>query len=79
VLATLPSGEMVESPADGLYTDEGHFWGQATRIMTAEIVEKPLQIVDGFVELPHSPGLGVGGFVPAAVDRLESLALEHQR
>jgi D-galactarolactone cycloisomerase len=79
VLATLSSCEMVESPADGLYTDEGHFWGETTRIMTDQIVETPLKVVGGLINLPRSPGLGVGGFVPAAVERLKSLAQEYRQ
>lgn len=73
ILATLSNGEMVEYPATGLYVDEGRLWGQTVHIMNQELVERPLRLQEGFLPLPDSPGLGLGGFDSGAVTRLESL------
>ena len=72
VLATLGNGPMIEYPALASF-EEGSRAAEFTRIMQYDIVENPLTLSDGFLQLPAAGGLGLGGYVPDAVARLESL------
>ena len=36
----------------------------------------PLKLSDGYLQLPDSPGLGLGNYVPEALSRLEHLAAQ---
>ena len=39
-----------------------------------EVVEHPPEVVDGWLIPSDRPGLGLGGFVPGALDRLRATA-----
>lgn len=41
--------------------------------MHNKIIETPLELRDGYLQLPDSPGLGLGNLVPDALAELESL------
>ena len=71
VLSTLINSVMIEYPAFASY-GPGTQHHATTCMMHERIVEQPLVFRDGFIELPTSPGLGVGGYVPEAVVELES-------
>ncbi len=73
LLAAEPNGVMVEYPAPGLYEDNGPVGNQALLIHLQKLVEKPIQLKDGFLQLPTLPGLGVGGFVHEAIRELGAL------
>lgn len=75
ILATLTNGPMVEYPAFASF-EEGSVRGKMTYMMQHGIVGSPPVLKDGFLQLPSSPGLGLGDFVHEAVARLESLASE---
>jgi L-alanine-DL-glutamate epimerase-like enolase superfamily enzyme len=70
VLATTPAGAMVEYPA--FASSEGARLNEMLRIIHYEIVEHPLQLQDGFVQLPTKPGLGLGGYRREAIAELEA-------
>jgi D-galactarolactone cycloisomerase len=73
LLATEKNGEMVEYPAPDLHEDEPPDVSRIFLLHVRDLVEKPIQLKDGFLQLPTAPGLGVGGFVEEALRRLESL------
>jgi D-galactarolactone cycloisomerase len=64
---------MVEYPAPSLL--EGPT-GRITRLAHQGIIERPLELVDGYVELPDGPGLGLGNYVPEALDEIEAAGAE---
>ena len=70
VLSTLINSVMVEYPAFASYGPgtRGH---ARTRILHENIIEHPLVFGDGYIELPTRPGLGLGEYVPEAVEALE--------
>ena len=76
VLATVESGVMTEYPGASIYERDGRIVNQPVYIATHEIVDEPPRLEDGFLQLPDSPGLGVGGFVGDAIARMEALSLE---
>jgi L-alanine-DL-glutamate epimerase-like enolase superfamily enzyme len=41
-----------------------------------DIVERPLELRDGHIQLPALPGLGLGNYVEEAVSALEVYAAE---
>ena len=72
ILVTVSNGILIEypafasCPADSLeyaMIDATHY----------RIIEHPLQVQDGFLQLTESPGLGLGDLVPEAVEQIESL------
>jgi D-galactarolactone cycloisomerase len=69
VLATVSNGALVEYPALASF-EPGSTAGAATAFMNFELVDQPITLVDGLLQLPSSPGLGVGGFRPEAVARV---------
>ena len=72
IQSTIIGGILVEYPALATY-DEGSRAGEIARIMNFELVEHPPEVVDGFLVPSDRPGLGVGGFVPAALEQLRAL------
>ena len=67
---------MIEYPALISYRGEGMVQQRATAMANYEIVETPPELVDGHVVLPQDPGLGLGNFVPEAVERYRALMEE---
>jgi L-alanine-DL-glutamate epimerase-like enolase superfamily enzyme len=74
IQATIPGGVLVEYPALATY-DEGSRAGEIARLMNFELVEHPPEVVDGYLVPSDRPGLGVGGFRPAALEKLRALGL----
>lgn len=72
ILASVANGPMVEYPAFASF-EEGSRSGRIAYLTQREIVEDPPVLEDGFLRLPTSPGLGLGGFVADALSELESL------
>jgi D-galactarolactone cycloisomerase len=73
VQVTGRNGVLVEYPALATY-DDGSRAGALARITNFELIEHPVDLVDGYLVPSHRPGLGLGGFVPAVVERLRALA-----
>jgi L-alanine-DL-glutamate epimerase-like enolase superfamily enzyme len=73
IQSTIRGGVLVEFPALLTY-DEGSRAGAISRLMNVEVVEHPPELVDGYLVPSDRPGLGLGGFVPAALERLRALA-----
>ena len=78
-LATIETGVMCEYPGPSLYEEEGRIFNPSVYLNTHEIVEHPLRLVDGILQLPERPGLGVGHFAPDAIARLESIHREEEQ
>jgi D-galactarolactone cycloisomerase len=72
VLATVNNGPMIEYPAFASF-DEGSLLAETTRVSHYEIVETPPKLEDGYLQLPDSPGLGLGGFRSEGISRLQGL------
>jgi len=70
ILATIKTGDMIEYPCM-----ESLGWSKRTYdevwLLNFEIVGKPPMLKDGYLQLPRGPGLGVGGFVPSALKKLD--------
>lgn len=72
VLVTVPNGVLVEYPALATY-EAGSRAGEIARLANLEVVEHPPLIADGYLVPTDRPGLGLGGFVPAALEQLAAL------
>lgn len=72
VLATVNNGAMIEYAALDSF-EEGSLMRETTRVSHYEITEHAPQLTDGYLELPTTPGLGLGQFVPDAIARLQRL------
>lgn len=72
VLSTVNNGPLIEYPAFASF-EPGSALSRSTFTSHYEIVETPPRLVDGFLELPTGPGLGLGAFVPDGIARLASL------
>ncbi len=72
IQSTIRGGVLVEYPALATY-DEGSRARDVSRLMNFEVVEHPPDLVDGYLVPSDRPGLGVGGFVPAALDRVRAI------
>lgn len=73
IQSTIGGGVLVEYPALATY-DTGSRRGEIARLMNFELVEYPPEVIDGYLVPTDRPGLGVGGFVPAALEHLRALA-----
>ena len=73
VLATIPTGAMIEYVAFG---SEGAKVDEFIHITHCEIVEHPLHLQDGFLQLPDTPGLGLGAYRHDAIAKLEAVLSE---
>ena len=77
ILSTVSNGEMVEYPAfTPLNESSKQFW-LIIETMHSKITEQTLTLEDGYVQVPTSPGLGLGHYVPDAIDRLQTIAMEN--
>jgi L-alanine-DL-glutamate epimerase-like enolase superfamily enzyme len=73
VQVTGRNGVLVEYPALATY-DEGSRAGAVARVTNFELTEHVIEVVDGYLVPGDRPGLGLGRFVPAALERLRALA-----
>lgn len=73
VQATGHNGVLVEYPALATY-EEGSRAGAIAKLTNFELIQHPVDIKDGYLIPSDRPGLGLGGFVPAALARLRALA-----
>lgn len=73
IQSTIEGGVLVEYPALATY-DPGSRAGEISRLMNFEVVEHPFEVVDGYLIPSERPGLGVGGFVPEALEALRGIA-----
>ena len=72
ILSTIDTGPMVEYPAFPSLASEGKQVETVTRMAFSDLIEQPLTWDAGYVRLPDGPGLGLGGFVHDAVQRLSA-------
>ena len=73
IQSTVRNGVLVEYPALATY-DEGSRNGEIARLTNFDLVEHPPTVVDGYLAPSDRPGLGLGGFVPEALEQLRALA-----
>ena len=76
ILSTVTNGAMVEYPGWEALREKSTSAHLITRMAHEEIVEWPLKLSDGYLQLPESPGLGLGNYVPEALSRMEKLAAQ---
>jgi L-alanine-DL-glutamate epimerase-like enolase superfamily enzyme len=72
IQSTIAGGVLVEYPALATY-DEGSRAGERSRLMNFESVEHPPLVVDGYLVPSERPGLGLGGWVPEALEAVRAL------
>ncbi len=70
VLATLSNGILIEYAAYASF-EEGTAQQIETDAMLNKVIETPSTLRNGHLQLPESPGLGLGSFVPEAIAELE--------
>jgi len=73
LLSGIGNGPLVEYPAPSLLEGSG---GRITRLAHESIVERPLELRDGYLQPTDRPGLGLGNYVPEALDEIEAVAAE---
>ena len=78
ILSTIDTGPMVEYPAFASLASEGEETEVVTRMAFADLIEQPLTWDAGYVRLSDKPGLGLGGFVHDAVNRLSAFIRQQQ-
>ena len=76
ILSTVTNGAMVEYPGWEALREESTPTYRITRMAHEEIIERPLKLSDGYLQLPDSPGLGLGDYLPEALSRIERLAAQ---
>jgi len=78
ILATVGNGPMVEYPAV-VYGSEKVSSLNVPAVPQYQIVEELPVLEDGFLPLPESPGLGIGGFVSDSISQWEAFAQEERK
>ena len=68
VLCTLTNCPMIEYPAPAV--ERGSRREGLVEAMHEKVIETPMVVRDGYLELPEGPGLGLGNFVHEAIDEL---------
>ena len=76
ILSTVANGAMVEYPGWEALREGSTSAYRITRMAHEEIIERPLKLSDGYLQLPESPGLGLGNYLPEALSKLEHLAAQ---
>ena len=71
VLATITNGVMIEYPGFASF-EEGTVTQVRTEAFNKSIIETPPVVENGYLQLPTSPGLGLGSFVHEAIAELKS-------
>jgi D-galactarolactone cycloisomerase len=69
LLAAMPNGAMIEYPAMASF-EPGSATAAMTEFFQFELVERPPVVIDGMLQLPDGPGLGVGGYRRDSLERL---------
>ena len=76
ILSTVTNGAMVEYPGwEALHEGSSSAYG-ITRMAHEEVIQHPLKLSDGYLQLPENPGLGLGNYVPEALSMMEQLAAQ---
>ena len=70
VLATTTNGIMIEYPAYE-WAPPGTFHHNWIHAIHNRMIEHPLTVHDGYLQLPKTPGLGLGNFVPEVIEEME--------
>ena len=70
VLCTLTNCPMIEYPAPAVV--RGSDLEVLVEAMHERVIEAPMVVKDGYLELPEGPGLGLGNFVHEAIAELEA-------
>ena len=68
VLCTVTNCPMIEYPAPAV--ERGSEREGLVEAMHEKVIETPMVVKDGYLELPDGPGLGLGNFVHEAIDEL---------
>ena len=68
VLCTLTNGAMIEYPAPAV--ERGSSNEEVIAAMHERVIETPIVLEDGYLELPEGPGLGLGNLVPEVLEEL---------
>ena len=76
LLSTVSNGAMVEYPGWEALRGGPTSAFRITRMAHEEVIQHPLKLSDGYLQLPESPGLGLGNYVPEALSRMEQLAAQ---
>ena len=70
VLCTVTNCPMIEYPAPAVERGSGR--EGLVDAMHEKVIETPMVVKDGYLELPEGPGLGLGNFVHEAIDELSA-------
>jgi len=76
LLSTVSNGAMVEYPGWEALREGPTSAYRITRMAHEEVIQHPLKLSDGYLQLPEGPGLGLGNYVPEAFSRMEQLAAQ---
>ncbi|MYC81202.1 MAG: hypothetical protein F4X19_03790, partial [Acidobacteria bacterium] len=76
LLSTVSNGAMVEYPGWEALCDPSSSAYRITRMAHEDIIQHPLKLSDGYLQLPEGAGLGLGNYVPEALSRMEQLAAQ---
>lgn len=68
VLCTLTNCPMIEYPAPNVERGSGR--EGLVEAMHEKVIETPMVVKDGYLELPEGPGLGLGNFVHEVIEEL---------
>ena len=71
VLATINNGAMIEYRGFASF-EEGTETQSRTEAFNQSIIETPAVVEKGYLQLPKSPGLGLGNFIHEAISKLPS-------
>ena len=74
-LATVSNATMIEYPGFASF-EKDSFQAIRTMSMHTDVIETPLTLRDGYLQLPEGPGLGLGNFAPDLTSRLEAISRE---
>ena len=61
---------MIEYPAYE-WAPPGTFHHNWIHAIHHRMIEHPLTVHDGYLQLPQTPGLGLGNFVPEVIEEME--------
>ena len=70
VLSTVGNGVMIEYPSYAVQA--GSALQELGDAMHDRVIERPVVVRDGYLQLTDSPGLGLGDYVPEAIAELEA-------
>lgn len=76
LVSTVTNGAMVEYPGWEALREGSTSAYRITRMAHEEVIEYPLKLSDGYLQLSEGPGLGLGNYLPEALSRMERLAAQ---